>query len=717
MASSEILDLIERAETLPEGYVAVPVTAEQAAGALRVCVVARPQPDPVGGHLVLVRDTTDAKVFLAALVDREDRVLQWLEYWVQSLDGIANTFPAWREAQSNPMLDARWRRQVESFNVVDPRTLIRTGGESEHPLPTWLDLAKREPVHPVHDGGDAPWRLCENDAALTAAGLPPFTGSLHRYLSAGGEGKEAKGNKQAAGATEFVPVTPDAPTNNRTKPLADILGGKTDLVPLNPGGGLTMVRAYSGFTLESLITVLSGGPAGALMHGRSPLRDKKHDEDALAADAAAEECDAAAAANGEGWLFLGRHGNWGRLLESFHLKLRMLADMVGSVQSVVKQMQRPLLGLAPDSFEVRWSEQGRALPMLWTARTVLVDEGDAVELPVPGWDGSLFIPGAPLNTSIYRPAPVGQVPHGRCSIRLRKVNAADGVLEGTLTTQERMEASPNDLIRLRFSLSNERFDLHARLESQAALAVGEWRFKTVAHTFAPPVLAKLQAAEGVPLSSATFDLMQHLSTPCDLYSLAVLAVRALLVNPQTTLPVALDDISSLANQVARNHDESVPLRARVRELFDRDKRWQQSLGPHRLRWEAVPPEQAMDLVPADLWADTLAMIIRMLPGVGPDSVCRDFGDTEPGALHRVFDRTMQDLTKLLVRTRSLIFVDWRYNREVNSVIRDYLVDGEVSVGAAAAAAAAPRAAGNVSVPPVPPPPVPPQQRAKADARR
>jgi hypothetical protein len=122
----------------------------------------------------------------------------------------------------------------------------------------------------------------------------------------------------------------------------------------------------------------------------------------------------------------------------------------------------------------------------------------------------------------------------------------------------------------------------------------------------------------------------------------------------------------------------------------------------------------MDLVPADLWADTLAMIIRMLPGVGPDSVSADLGDAPAGAAHRVFDRAMQDLTKLLVRTRSLIFVDWRYNREVNAVIRDYLLDGESAGGAAAAAA--PRAAGNVSVPPVPSPSQP-AGRAKADARR
>jgi hypothetical protein len=59
-----------------------------------------------------------------------------------------------------------------------------------------------------------------------------------------------------------------------------------------------------------------------------------------------------------------------------------------------------------------------------------------------------------------------------------------------------------------------------------------------------------------------------LSTPCDLYSLAVLAVRALLVDQETTLAVALDEILSLARQLAAEHQPDVPLGERVRAVFD-----------------------------------------------------------------------------------------------------------------------------------------------------
>jgi hypothetical protein len=68
----------------------------------------------------------------------------------------------------------------------------------------------------------------------------------------------------------------------------------------------------------------------------------------------------------------------------------------------------------------------------------------------------------------------------------------------------------------------------------------------------------------------------------------------------------------------------------------------------------------------------LAALVRALPGVGPDSSCRDYGDAPSEAPQRVFHRLASDLAHLLVRTRSLIVIDWRYNREVHAVLRKYL---------------------------------------------
>ena len=152
-----------------------------------------------------------------------------------------------------------------------------------------------------------------------------------------------------------------------------------------------------------------------------------------------------------------------------------------------------------------------------------------------------------------------------------------------------------------------------------------------------------------------------------------LAVRALLVNSQTTLPVALDEVLSLARQVAAQHDESVALGLRIRTIFEDDNRWARSLGPHRLTHEEISVEEAFDLVPAEVWWDVLAMIVRLLPGIGPDSIARDYGNAPPGGIHKVFDRTLEELANLLLRTRSLVVIDWRFNREVHAVVRQHMI--------------------------------------------
>ena len=60
--------------------------------------------------------------------------------------------------------------------------------------------------------------------------------------------------------------------------------------------------------------------------------------------------------------------------------------------------------------------------------------------------------------------------------------------------------------------------------------------------------------------------------------------------------------------------------------------------------------------------------MRLFPGVGPDSFRRDFGDAPAGALETVFNDPLAELDALLVKSRSLIVIDWTVNREIRSVI-------------------------------------------------
>jgi len=651
-----IADLKHVPGRLPEGYVAVPIAPGKGAqGDLRVCVVARQGEDAAAGPLVLLRDRVDSRVYLGCMVDAGGQVHGWVEVWVQGVDGLAGTVGAARQGVNNAAIDERWLAQVRAMERLDRPLLVMTGWEKERPLPTFVDVASGEAVNLVDKESGDRWRLCEDDAVLEKAGLPRYSSSLHRYLYL----------KELGAESPLVPVTEGAPEGKGTRPLAEILGGRK-LAPLNPGGGYVMVRAASPIAYEPFVDALGGAPWSGIAHGRGTVEVELSGRGASGLE-------------GDAGVFLGQQGKWGRLLEALHLKLRALSDAVGAVQSMVQAMRRPLLNVSPESFRVRIGEPARGLPYLWTARVVLVDPGEAVPIGVQGADATFYVPASgAMGSSIYRPGVTLAATRGRGTLRIREIVAGGGkggdelVLEATVATQEKIEPSRNDLVWVRANLASGPVDLYGRLESKAAMAAGELRFRTVPQKFAPEVARALKEAQGVQLPESPLEVSPVLSSPVDLYALAVLAVRTLVTDPGTTLAVALDEMLSLARQAAADYTEDVPLPRRIRALFERDPRWMASLGPQHLTNEGLSPEEALDVIPQDLWWETLAMVVRMFPGLGPDSVCADYGDARPDGLHRVFDRAVEDLDGLLRKSRSLIVIDWKFNREIHAVIRDYL---------------------------------------------
>lgn len=641
---------------LPEGYVAIPVAENQKAAVLKICVLVKPEADPVAGHLVVLRDTLDAKVLLGCIIDTAGRVHQWIELWIQDATALIAAVSGARQSLSNAVLDDRWRRQCRMFEQLAEAATVKAAWESEPPLPTFLDLSEHSPVHPVEADSGAPWTLCMDEGLLQQKGLPSYGSSLHRYLYVPALGSDS----------QFIPVTPGAPTNDSTRPMSEIGGDPTRVVPLNPHAGLMLVKKHAPIGLETFVDILSGAAWDGLKHGRSVLhlgeqiKALRKDETALTAD---------------GRLLLETHGRCGRLVETFHLKLRLLADIISSVHSAVRHLQRPLLNIAPDSWQVGLGEPGRGLPFLWTAKAVLSDPGEAIALAVEGSDLQYYLPSPAAGTSVYRPLVTTLSTKGRASVRIRGVLSKTGepaTVEGTFATQERIEMVSHDLAWLRLNLASGGIDLYAHLESDAALAAGEWRFRTVAQGMKDTEVTDLQAAAGVPMPEVPFEVIPLLSSPCDLYSLAVLAIRILLVDNTNSLPVVLDETLSLAREVEADYDESVSLQTRISNIFSRDKRWPESLGPHHLTFDEITAEDALRVLPAELWWATLAMVLRMFPGLGPDSECKDYGDAPPGGLHRVFERTMAELDQLIFKTRSLIVPDAASNQEIAAVVQKYL---------------------------------------------
>lgn len=627
---------------LPDGLVGVPLFPGD--GPVRLALVAREKPGDGDHPCVILRETLDARIFLGALLDAASRVIQWAEVWVQDVDGLGDATGEFRDALNNTKLDARFSQRAAAAlegqhdaGAPSQRPAIVCGFEKEHPRPILINRLTLEVVRPIEKGSGGAWVLCTDDAALSSAGLPVFSSTLHRYLYV----------RELKDQTVFVPVTRGAPTNARTLSPDEAIMPRGELVAVNLGGGLVCVRPYEPLSLETYIDQVGGFGATGDPTG-SP----------------------------GGMLTLGRGGKAGRLLERLHLKLRLIADLVALVRAEIGATQTPMLNLTASSFGVRAGEGAWGLPSMWSAHAVLRHSGDAVEVTLPGSDLTYFVSSGLQGPTVYAPGSAGSI-GGAGTLQIRQVRIEDGgaSVEGTLRSQERLFLSPGETLAIRVTLGGTRLDLYAIVEpGKSAAPSAELRLRTVPQRLGERETGQLQAAEGVMLPGVMFRTIARTSSPCDLFSLGVLAIRALLVDGKQTLAVALDEMQSLVSTLSEDHDPSTPLGLRVRGVIEDAKGSSAlgALGPHHLTADTWEPRQALEVVTPEVWGDVIGMIVRCMVGSGPDAACKDFGDARAGMLHRVFDRLGEDVMDLVVRTRTMVVGDLQSNREVSAIVGKYL---------------------------------------------
>jgi hypothetical protein len=575
---------------LPSGYAAAPITPD--AGPLKVCVVLRTDAKAGAGPLISLRDTLDARVYLGCVTDAAGAVVRFVEVWVQDASGLSRAPATYRGALTNKVLDERWVQRADSLGETD-QPPISCGWEATHPAPIFLDAKTGKPVPPRDGRTGAVWALCTDEAVLEKKGAPGYGATLVRHLY----------QPDLNDATELLPLDL---VGQDPAAITTALGLPAGIVPLNPGGGLMMVLPLAGASYEHFCDAVSGHVSEA------------GDADALLRSIATA---ALGASNGQpvktgGWLGLTGVGLSGRLVEALHVKLMLLAGAISRVRNSVQASQAPFLNISADTFRVGLASGLSTLPLWWTAQAVVVYPGEALELPIQNTATKYFVAPGVGGLSIYAPASMGQASGGKGWLRLRNVatEAGGAILEGTLTTQERITAGANDLIWLRVAAGTARVDLHAVVDATSAMASGEIRLRTIPTRLPDPVIAHLRSALGVPIPDVTFEMVPLLSTPCDLYALGVLAVRTLLAGGKRPLPVALDETLSLAMQAAADVESGRDLTTRIAGVFERDKRFHEALGPHRLLADAPSAEAAFEAIPPRLWFGVLGFVIRFFTG-------------------------------------------------------------------------------------------------------
>ena len=641
-------------DRFPPGFQAVPVQVADENTPLRLCVLVRTTPDPAAGYFFQLRDLLDAQVYLGCVTDTGGNVREWIEIWVQSPEGLKAGLPVHRGEFTNAILDRRWAAQCQVMRALAPDSLIETRWEKHHPRPSLIDIATSSLIQPEGADGSGHWELCQDDLLLAEAGLPPYSTSLARYLYLPSAGK----------ASRFVPVAGAALENASTVSPTQALGLNERLVPFNLQGGLMLVATFYPFGYEEYADVLGGKPWSGLIQGKTQFQF---------GDLYRRLADSNQQQHSGATLFLGAHGRTGRLVETLHLKLRLLGDALSAVKASVQAHPLPFLNLSPESFRVRLVELSEGLPFLWTAKCLLVKPPQTFEVKLETTEKPLFVRTGQSAVSIYLPGGQIAMNRGLGNVRVRKILPHEQnslIIEGTLVMQEPARCSPRDVLWMRLPMSTGFVDLYGHIDRDS-LAFAEVRFRTMPQHFPETIATALRSGAIVVFPGCQYDIVPLLSSPCDLYSLGVLAIRTLLVNDSGGLLVALDELLSLARQVALEHKPDVPLPARIGSIFRQKADWLLSLGPHRLLAESLSPDDAITIVPADLWYEVLAAMVRLFPGAGPDSYCADLGDAPPLALESVFDRPLADLENLLVKTRSLIAIDWTFNQEIRAVIDEF----------------------------------------------
>lgn len=615
---------------------------------LRICVALHAERDGRWG-LILLRSTVDARVYLGGQVDAAGTLREWLEVWVQTTNGLMGSVIAEQENLTNQLLDERWRVTAERWRGREGPAFIATGWETCSPRPSFIDTVGGGLCHPVEPESGAELALCTDDSVLRGAGLPEYTRSLRRYWAT---------VDHPAGARIFFAAWA-APVESEGVARHPAFTDPAWL-PFNPEGGLMMVRRHAPLALEDFLGLLAGKPWPGIVSGQRVIRPE-HPFDQLSEGERPRATEALLLATGRA----------GRLAESFHLRVRLVHDLVVLVERVVQEAQLPFLNLSAESFRVELSSATSGWPLLWTGRPVLSLPGNALARTLPSGGRPHILPLEAAAASIYRPNVVDELIRGEGAVRLRRVFTDAGpvpVVEGTLVTSERPQALCEGLLCLRLPLRNGLLELFAQVDAEEGLAPGEVRFRSVPQDLGADALRWLQEAEGATFPRTTFERVRVLDSAADLYALGVLAVRVLLVNQRTTLGVALDEVLSLARQLATEAAPADLIGMRVQRLAAADSRWSATLGAQRLAEEVLTPEEAFELFPAELWWQAVGTIARMFPGYGPQSYCRSFCNQPDRALETVFARPAADLGQLVLRSRALLFPDGGTHREVRSVI-------------------------------------------------
>jgi hypothetical protein len=620
-----------------------------------LCLLVQGQPSAGESPFVLLRELTGSSVYLGAVCDAAGRPQEWVEIWLQQAEQKDGAFSSQAKALDNSTLDQRWRAEFERTRASLPESVLVTGMESRNPRPLLIKLSAATTQPAFAKVTAASWRLCTDDDLLKSLGLPAYSSSSHRYLY----------DPRASAKKALIATTTDAPQNASVQGLDHLLAEGEFETIFNPHAGLMRVTRFIPLELEDYLQILEGRAwSGPVPQMHQPGTTSIY----TALSQWSEHRNSAG-------FFLQTSVSFGqRLDEVFFLKLTVLLELVKAVRSYVEAQQIPLLNLGPASFRVSLPDVADEFPAVWGAKFQLVRPSQAYPLSIQLAKDKYFVRAGRVEPSPFLPEGLGAYSFGTGSIRVRNVVANDQglVLEGTLIAEDYLGVTEQDLLWFKLPLPQERLEFFANISTSEQVGPKEARFRTIPMVLPDALLRRMKAAAGTAFQRAPYEICPLLSSPCDLYSLGVLGTRILLANSRSNLPVIVDDALSLAQRVAREATDTAGVLAELKALTARDRDVLDRLSPNTLVESGDSPEQARAKLPIELWWETMALLFRFFPGLGPHSFCHTLGEAPNEALEAVFDRPVSELENLVRRLRHILLPGTAANLEIAQLLRDEL---------------------------------------------
>jgi len=141
------------------------------------------------------------------------------------------------------------------------------------------------------------------------------------------------------------------------------------------------------------------------------------------------------------------------------------------------------------------------------------------------------------------------------------------------------------MVLVKVNLGGTPVSLAMHLEQGEALAKSEFRFKSMPVKLEGAAKARMASFEGAQVEGAAFEVVPLLSSPSDMFSLGVLAIRGILVGVDFRCQWRWMRLMSLAKEAGEAGEGK--LEEQISRLFATDPRWGKSLGPQRLTDEPV----------------------------------------------------------------------------------------------------------------------------------